>query len=307
MRYKGLWQSDSPAKITVSAGGRLLTESRTQLHGKQAVVLDGGVFSVRAGDSADSYGSNYYLFYTSKGSGYLGALTYLDGARTSGYNILLGDQSFHPTVTVGGSSASTAEQALKIVGNSSSSSPVVATFDVADVTASAATDFTVKGGVSLGIVSKARFVKDGAGTMCVEKPVDFPDYPLRLLEGTLLMGCTDCLATSCGVSLEGGALASSAGMTHAVGGPLAVAADSTVVLAEGSNIVFPDSSSATWAPGALLDIVGDTENSTVRFGSGADGLTQSQLQQVRINGKRAELSADGSVIRRRTGLVFTVQ
>lgn len=295
-RYKGLWQSDSPAKITVSDGGRLLTENGSQLHGKQTLVLNGGVFSARASDRVDSYGSHYYLFCTSKNTGYLGTISYFDGARTEGYNILLGDQGRHPTVVVGGSAASTAGQALKVIGNNSPTSPIVATFDVADVTASAAADFTVKGGVSRGIDSYVRFIKQGAGTMCVEKPIDLPSYPLRLLGGTLLMGCANCLETACGISLEGGALASSAGMTHVVGGPVVLNSDSSIVLAEGSGIVIPDSSGAVWTDDAILSITGDVGNAVIRFGAGADGLTKRQLEQVRVNGKPAMLRTDGRIV-----------
>ncbi|MGN0855728.1 MAG: hypothetical protein ACI4R9_09455 [Kiritimatiellia bacterium] len=76
---------------------------------------------------------------------------------------------------------------------------------------------------------------------------------------------------------------------------LIVNGDATIDVAWGAKVTFDDSSSMVWADGATLSFTGDFGRTSVRVGTGAAALTDTQLaaiRYVRADGKARPLTID---------------
>lgn len=76
-------------------------------------------------------------------------------------------------------------------------------------------------------------------------------------------------------------------------GALTLTGDAAVELGDGAEISFADSSGMAWANDAMLTVTGQLGETMVRFGTDATGLTKAQLSQIRCNGHRVFLDANG--------------
>ena len=155
--------------------------------------------------------------------------------------------------------------------------------------------------------------KVGFGTIRLNGTYSVPGRAL-IEGGTIKLGNSNCWGGAGFVppiTLCGGGLAAVAGTSNTFG-EMTLSADSRLTVEEGATMAFADLSSVAWAPGAQLDITIPTDAErqllgTVKFGNSRSGLTQSQIDAIRLNGKEAVLAADGHVTFRHSGLVFIVK
>lgn len=110
--------------------------------------------------------------------------------------------------------------------------------------------------------------------------------------GTLRLAAANQIADT--VSLALGGAFNTGGFSETLG-VLSLTAASTIDLGAGASaLAFANSSGATWASSVILSFVGFTEGvDTIRFGTGAGGLTELQLSQITINGLAADIDANG--------------
>lgn len=112
----------------------------------------------------------------------------------------------------------------------------------------------------------------------------------KLQAGTWLQGTS--ATTDVGLSLEGGSFAVAAGTTNEVG-VLAVSASGGISVGANAKLSFAASGAEVWASDVLLSIEGDLTQDTLRFGTDANGLTRTQLNRMRVDGKKVMLDANG--------------
>ena len=89
--------------------------------------------------------------------------------------------------------------------------------------------------------------------------------------------------------------ASADGVSASVGKLLVGGAGGGIVAGANATVSFLDSSDQTWLGTANITC---PEGSSVRFGTSASALTAAQQRKLRLNGKRAVLSDDGTVEQR---------
>ena len=107
------------------------------------------------------------------------------------------------------------------------------------------------------------------------------------------------------VVLCGGTLAAAANTSNGMG-KITLTADSGLKLEEGACLTCDDLSAVSWTDGAKLNVtIPATPEKvllgSVRFGTTKDGLTESQIQAIRINGKKAMLDNAGWLQYRQIG------
>ena len=103
----------------------------------------------------------------------------------------------------------------------------------------------------------------------------------------------------------GGTLASAANTSNGLG-RVTLTADSELKLEEGACLICDDLSAVAWADEAKLNVTIPATSEkvllgSVRFGTTKDGLTESQIQAIRINGKKAMLDNAGWLQYRQIG------
>jgi autotransporter-associated beta strand protein len=102
--------------------------------------------------------------------------------------------------------------------------------------------------------------------------------------GILELGANAVFADTAPVELSGGTLAAET-YTDTLG-VLTLTSTSAITVGRGGQLIFADSSAATWAPEARLDIRGEfVPGKSIQF-RGEKGLTAAQLAQITINGRR---------------------
>ena len=300
--YPAVGVSGGTCAIHVGPGGKFRQGGDTQFSAnlffeKQQVVIDGGEAEfgcecTKAASSADPVDTS--------GSTYLNFLTLRNGARCYGKAVRLGN--YDAKWTVEGTSPSVWDTDISLLARYNSN-PATVTFDVADVTSSAAVDFTVTGDMKMFNPSNPNEYKMlhvnkiGAGTIKVNGVTDFAAFPLVISNGVWMAGSDDTMNSAQNIRLEGGAFAAADGV-HAAVGTLAVGvSDSGVVAGEGSTVSFLDSSAVVWG-GGHVDVT-CPQGASVRFGNSSSALTSSQQRKLYLNGARAKLDASGFVILQR--------
>ncbi len=128
-----------------------------------------------------------------------------------------------------------------------------------------------------------RVTKKNTGTWVLVGPNTFTGT--TTIEGGILeLGADAVFADIAPIELSGGTLA--AGTYTDTLGVLTLTATSAITVGRDGQLIFADSSAATWAPEARLDIRGDfAQGKSIQF-RGEKGLTAAQLAQITINGRR---------------------
>jgi autotransporter-associated beta strand protein len=114
--------------------------------------------------------------------------------------------------------------------------------------------------------------------------------PTFVNEGTLFLRVNSAIAESSLFVLAGGSLASGPYSNRIAA--LQLKADSTLLLANGGELAFTDSSLRSWK--GTLSILGPFQDGqSIRFGSSQEGITMAQLAKISINGKPASIDSMG--------------
>ena len=149
--------------------------------------------------------------------------------------------------------------------------------------------------------------KIGFGTMRLNGAYTVPGTVL-IEGGAIKLGASDSWGDSSKktpIVLCGGALAAAANTSNGLG-RVTLTADSELKLEEGACLTCDDLSAVAWADGAMLDVTIPATSEkvllgSVRFGETKGGLTEDQLQAIRINGKKAMLDSAGWLQYRQLG------
>lgn len=152
--------------------------------------------------------------------------------------------------------------------------------------------------------------KVGRGTLMFAKKYTVPGEML-IRNGFIRLGSSGCLEKGAAkILFQGGGLSTADGTVNDTGDKIALEENATIALGRGATIAFADSSSVPWVSGKRLDVTvptdgdGDWEGA-IRFGTDANGLTESQVACVRVNGRRIVL--DGSGYAKRVGFALIVR
>lgn len=296
--YKGI--SGGNCQVSVGPGGRLLqgyvgsaNMSHPWAYNGGSLVVDGGV--ARFGCWSPSASSSDRV--DTSGSCYLNFLTLKNGALCTGRAVRFGNQASSQW-NVTGSSPSTWDADISLLALYGTTAATVA-FAVEDVSDDETVDFTVTGSMRMFSAESGyqnlTVRKTGEGTMKVNGVTDFTVNPLQIVAGTWMVGSDTTMSTAQNIQLNGGAFASADGVSASVGKLLVGGAGGGIVAGANATVSFLDSSDQTW-----LGTVNITcpEGSSVRFGTSASALTAAQQRKLRLNGKRAVLSDDGTVEQR---------
>ena len=157
-------------------------------------------------------------------------------------------------------------------------------------------DLLLPKGIKQYSATKYNMVKRGPATLSVGNTnfvingtiIEGATGSMRIEEGRLLLAADGAFSQTNDFTLAGGSLDMGSSTNRL--GLLTLNANSSIVAGEGL-LTFSDSSSATWADGALLMITGDEEvlqTGHLRFlrDDGAQGLSTAQLRRLRYNGSR---------------------
>lgn len=134
------------------------------------------------------------------------------------------------------------------------------------------------GSVSARLSGSNGLQKSTAGTVTISGVNDFTG-DVTVSAGTLALGSAQTLGGR--LVLAGGAL--DAGTATSSFGALELDAAGTITLGAGSSLVFADSSAQTWGSFELSIAGSFVDGQSLRFGTGAGGLTSSQLSAIRVN------------------------
>lgn len=163
------------------------------------------------------------------------------------------------------------------------------TFDIGNGAANV--DLSIQAAITDG-TSTGGLVKTGAGTLQLSGTNTYTGAT-RIDAGTLLLGASNRIADASNLILAGGTFATG-GFSETLGA-LTLNGNATIDFGSGASaLVFGDSSAAAWTGSVSLSLVNFTEGvDSIRFGTTAFGLTETQLGQIRINGLAATIGADG--------------
>ena len=311
----GLWNDNSSAvpDITVHSGGRAQTYLQKSNPVCQILNLEGSeyLFTGSLPAPALSEGKLMAASYTHGSAffNYIGGVAYSEGAVTKGLMPYVGSHyNPAPVVSVTGSKPCRADNGFYVATSTAtgatSPTPTTLTFDVADVTDSAETDFT-SAKLKAGDTENVTFVKKGTGTMLLSAVNEMGENPFEVADGTLALGCSGCLGETAKVALTGGSLAVAAGTANTLQS-LAVGADTTLTLGDGATLTVTDPT-AEWATGVTVNIVGDPKKCTLKFGDETGSLTSSQFRRIRWNGEKCHVTEDGTVVPGALGSVLIVR
>ena len=155
--------------------------------------------------------------------------------------------------------------------------------------------------------------KIGFGTMRLNGAYTVPGTVL-IEGGAIKLGASDLWGDSSKktpIVLCGGTLAAAANTSNGLG-RVTLTADSGLKLEEGACFTCDDLSAVAWADGAILNVTIPTTSDkvllgSVRFGTSQIGLTESQIQAIRINGKKAMLDRGGWLQYRQIGTRIVIR
>lgn len=174
-----------------------------------------------------------------------------------------------------------------------------ATASVLTVNQSATTTYSgrIDGNVSL--------VKDGTGSLTLGGTNNAYTGVTVLKKGTLVLGSDGALSPATSLTISNGTL--NAGTWQNTLQQLTVTGAATIALGGGTGrLEFADSSSQTWT--GTLELTGTFESTALRFGTSATGLTQEQIDRIRVNGVTPWLGLNASgYLRKITGTLFIMQ
>ena len=304
----GLWNDNTAnvPDITVHPGGRAQTYLQKSNPVCQVLNLDGSEYLFTSSLPVPVYANGKLKSADfTQGTGffnYIGGIAYSDGAVTTGLMPYIGSTyNTMPVVSVRGTKPCRADNGFYAV--TSSGVPVTFTFDVSDVTGSTETDFT-SAKLTTDAASKdyITYVKTGDGTMLLSAANVMSENPFEVSDGTLALGCSGCLGESAKMALTGGSLAVAAGTANTLQS-LAISADATIALGDGATLTVTDPT-AEWATDMTVNIVGDPEKCTLKFGDESGSLSPRQVRRIRWNGEKCHLTEDGTVVPGALGMML---
>ena len=146
-------------------------------------------------------------------------------------------------------------------------------------------NYTQNGGVYGGRTIQ----KTGAGTVRLGAANSYTGA-VSIVEGAVLLGTNGAFNANLNLTLAGGTL--DAGTSTNAVGALSVISNSTLAVSAGAELSFANSSALDWGS-SLLTITGASEARTLRFGTDGNGLTRSQVRQIRWDGFHVKLDSSG--------------
>ncbi|MDQ8208871.1 autotransporter-associated beta strand repeat-containing protein [Coraliomargarita sp. SDUM461003] len=212
-----------------------------------------------------------------------GTILTINGGSTNGG--ILDLNSFNQTV--GGLNGGSGAFSGTVTNNDSGSG--TATLTVSSTT----NDSTFDGLITDGATAKVALTKAGAGTSLTLTGDNTYTGATTVSGGTLAIGAANRIADASALVLNGGSFATN-GFSEAMG-TLLLSDNSTIDLGSGaSDLSFLDSSGEAWASSVTLSILNFDEGvDSVRFGTDAFALTETQLSQITLNGGSAFIDASG--------------
>ena len=276
---------------------------RFRSNGAQTTVnVSGGSEVFMAGGNGDN-GQDY---------GYLTRLTLTDGATVNGDEFRSGYEGDMAVsgITVAGTAAAVVNLPFSILRGNYSSALVgydnLWKLNVADV--AEGTDLYLNGAIANYVGSGGAFAgrpieKTGAGTVRLGAANSYAGS-VSIVEGAILLGTNGAFNAGINLTLAGGTF--DAGASTNVAGTLSVISNSTIAVAEGSELSFGDSSAQDWGS-RRLTITGPSAARTLRFGTDGNGLTPQQVNRIRWDGRRVILDSDGYLAPHVYGMTYSVR
>lgn len=307
--------ADDAGSWTVLSNGFLQSWGYTATTHLPPVNVMGGTFKVSG--HRDEYAGQ--TGRTQSSLAYLNQLVLADGATvTSSLPVFVGMR--HSPVTsvvwkVTGSAPSVVRGTIALTESVSYSPTPRFVVSVDDVTGDSADDLTIAGAVLRyndvsddSLTDNLSLVKAGKGTLFLQGLLHAA-RPTYVGEGVLKLGDSIPEADADfpqDIVLDGGALEVADGTVNAAGTLTVAAKTARLVLGEGATLSFADSSAVAWPADAEIEIVGDLEKSSLRFGTSPRGLTRAQKACLRHEGREVRLDGSGYV-REKVGSVLVVR
>jgi autotransporter-associated beta strand protein len=272
-----------------NASSSLLTLSGSIVKNGTVLTFRGGTGAINVTGVISGSSANSDLIING-GQTYLNAANTYNGPTivTNGGNLIAAAAGALPTSTrtavtldpTGSTGNSTltlgASQAVAALSGIASSKVALATTTLTVGASSGSATFA-------GVISgSGGLTKDGASTQVLSGANTFTGTT-RIEAGILSLGANDVLANTSNLVLAGGKL-DAGSFTDSVG-TLTLETTSVLQFASGGALSFANSSGATWATGATLQLSGSWNPYTsLRFGTDSTGLTSNQLLQIAAPG-----------------------
>ena len=291
---------DGACAITVNRGG-ILRQSATSVFGtNQVLTVNGGTIELGVGDPYEwDLGSALYQ------------VTLRDGARlvsrssNATKTLRLGRVARDHSWVIGGASPSTNDAPVQFMG-AGNFVIVTNTFNVAPtgggrydadfVTTKAFDEYSGGDQYKTNVMRKV-----GLGTFRFDAAYKVPGW-VELEQGLIRLGKSNLWGTNKNrpvLNLRGGGLSFVSGTSNTMG-EIRLYEDASLVVENGATVNFPDLSGIAWTPGKTIDITmpraGQEFLATVRFGSDATALTEQQLSQIRVNGRKVLIDDSGRLV-----------
>jgi autotransporter-associated beta strand protein len=276
--------------LTIFTGGTLTLANQFNAGHSRPITLDGGTLNSTYNNASDSIN-------------YVCNLTLKNGAHVTG-NALRTGYASQPTFRIQGAAPSFIEAGLLMVSG-------LWSLEVDNVTGDDTTDLTISGNLNnfAGFGPQSTY-KRNAGTVSLSGSNAGYTGPVQIEAGILRLDSVTALTSANLIYLLGGTLMSTTfsnsignvslstgtitmGTNKLIAGTATLANNTTVNLNTGS-LAFADSSAITWTAGKTLNIVGTLMRQSIRFGTTASGLTSTQLQMIKMNGKSTRFILDGN-------------
>lgn len=136
------------------------------------------------------------------------------------------------------------------------------------------------------------FYKQGTSKLILTNNTNSYTGKTIVEQGTITTGADYVIDAQSALVMKAGTVFDLKGFNQALQS-FTLQGNATIDLGSTGTIIFGDSSSMVWS-NATLNIIGTfIENSSVRFGTSAAGLTADQLAKITINGQEAFINSNG--------------
>ena len=285
--------------------GSYLRFGRFRSNGAQTIInaTDGSEVSIAGGN-----GNNTQDF------GYLSHLTLSGGAFVTGDAFRTGYEGSDAVsgITVTGDEVVRIDPPIHVLRSTMNSSAENYAnqwkLNVADVSVGADPDLYLNGELlnyaqNDGVLAGRPIEKTGAGTVRLGAANSYTGS-VSIVEGAVLLGTNGAFNADINLTLAGGTL--DAGTSTNAVGSLSIISNSTIAVAAGAAVAFTASSTQDWGHNRLT-ITGASGSRTLRFGTDGNGLTPDQVKQIRWDGSRVKLDANGYLAPHTYGLTVSIK